>query len=231
MSYWILSIAITAVLAISFATYRFVNLHSAIIIFIPLMTALLATWNIHSSSSKEKNKDKPNPSFQNQSWFTKQRLFYASYLGLIGLLIGAEWYVFSSYGLSDWKTWCMVVGLLVAFGFACYYLYFWFYPTYFWRRGVLSKKQWNSVVDCRDGSEFIKGHYEGAIHWPISTLTHQNVFDRIKELKSPVLVYDNTGETSRKWKSQFDLIANEMQLEGFVIAYTDAHWTQIPINA
>ena len=104
-------------------------------------------------------------------------------------------------------------------------MYHQFYPSEFWKRYDLKEKTWNTVIDTRTANEYEAGHYKGAIHWPADTVTHQNIHDRLHEIKSPVLIYDNNGDNSMKWKDKFKLILEEMNIDGYFIAYTDAHWT------
>jgi hypothetical protein len=78
MSYWILGIAIASVLAISYATYRFINLHSAVIVAIPLLTTLIVLWNLHSNTYQDNDTnqcleedEEEVPQVKSSTWFTK----------------------------------------------------------------------------------------------------------------------------------------------------------------
>jgi rhodanese-related sulfurtransferase len=95
----------------------------------------------------------------------------------------------------------------------------------YWHRNTLKNRKWNTTVDCRNYTEFEKGHYNGAIHWPIETLTYTNFKQRLHELSVPVLVYDNTGKLSSEWYKKFTELSKEYGLKGYTVAHTDAHWT------
>jgi hypothetical protein len=51
-------------------------------------------------------------------------------------------------------------GLFAAVG---YYVYRFIFPSPFWGRYELGKKQWNTTVDCREAGEYETGHYKGSI--------------------------------------------------------------------
>lgn len=193
----------------------------------------IVIWDMLQQTRSEKDDDETEEDESDQSrkrkkplpWITKLRVLYTMYF-ILSILYGVSiWYIVSKYSLMNWKTWAILILVTSLVGYIVYRIYRWFYPIYFWTRSQLKHKRWNSVVDCRSHTEYLKGHYKGAIHFPIKTLTHDNIADRLKELKSPILVYDNTGVKAKEWKDTFELRMNEMGITGYIVAYTDAHHT------
>lgn len=217
-----LGIEIAIAIAISTAAYYFINWPTAAILLIVLSSTALIIWNSlqYITIKKDNVKVKEGPTI----WLTKFRIAVST-LSILALLLIASLYLsITNFGYTTIKSYIIHSSIIAGFSCIAYFVYRFFYPDMFWPRYSIANKQWKSVVDCRNYSEYEGGHYKNAIHWPIDTLNHQNIYDRLKEIKSPVLVYDNTGKLSKEWKDKFDLITEEMGIKGIQIAYTDAHW-------
>jgi len=224
-----LGVEIAIAIAISAAAYYFINWPTAAVLIIVLCSASLIVWNSLQYVSVDKKEIKPKKNVP-AVWLTKFRIL-VSILSILGLILVFSLYLsVSNFGYTTMNAWIIHLSMIGGFTGISYFVYRYFYPDMFWPRYSVSTKKWNTTVDCRNYSDYEEGHYKGAIHWPLDTLNHQNIYDRLKELKSPVLVYDNTGKISAEWKAKFDLIAEEMGLKGVEIAFTDAHWKQIQKN-
>lgn len=173
---------------------------------------------------------KKHTKYSKNQWFTYQRLVGALFAAIIItwiISLMAIWYYMDIYKLN---TLIVLFIDICVFTLGLFWVYSYFYPSPYWSRYSLLSKKWKTTVDSRNHTEYEKGHYKDAIHWPLSTLTSSNFMKRLHELKYPLLVYDNTGVKAKEWMKRFYELAREHNMQQLDVAYTDAHWTQIPSN-
>ena len=164
------------------------------------------------------------------SQFTRRHLWIYSVLGIVLCWLLSVVLIVVYLGFRSVTAIGCLLGSTAIFSMIGYYIYYFIFPSPFWGRNTLPHKKWNVTVDCRNYKEYETGHYANAIQWPIDTLAPTNLRNRLAELKQPVLVYDNTGELSKKWIDMFYNLCHELGIKGVQVVYTDAHWTQIPVK-
>lgn len=155
-------------------------------------------------------------------------LGYLCLLALTALSLFAGYYIYNHYGIFNLAgasiSFCNVLLYLITF----YYTYNYFFPTNFWQRLTLHKRHFDTLIDCRTATEFEKGHHTLSQHWPLKTITVENIRDRITDFGKHILVHSNKGTRAKEWKTRVDILLRDMNMKGYTIYWTDAHWTQIP---
>ena len=157
--------------------------------------------------------------------------FYHNNFIIFNTLLIFSWLISVSLSIYQFGFFSFITYILISlFTTISTFIYFYYRPKILWKREELKNKKWGTTIDCRHYSEYEKGHYPSAIHWPISTLNPKNIEARLHSIKFPVLVYDNTGKQSKEWCDTFNALQIEMGFTKLETYYTDAHWTQIPLN-
>ena len=197
------------------------------ILSVAIFTGLFITW---LQEETEDTKPMKTHSWYKRlfGWINMNNIGYLCLIAITTLSLSSGYYIYNRFGLFNLSgasiSFCNVLLYVVAF----YYTYNYFFPTNFWQRLTLKKRHFNTLVDCRNATEFEKGHHTLAQHWPLKTITVENIRDRITDFGKHILVYSNKGTRAKEWKTRVDTLLHDMNMKGYTIYWTDAHWTQIP---